>query len=38
LKNNDNILEVINKYGVAIIPNILNEEECNNVEYIRIIN
>lgn len=27
----DNILEVINKYGVAIIPNILNEEECNNM-------
>ena len=31
IATNDNILEIINKYGVAIIPNILNEEECNNM-------
>jgi len=31
ISTNDNILEIISKYGVAIIPNILNEEECNNM-------
>jgi len=24
----ENIMETINKYGVAIIPNLLNDEEC----------
>jgi len=27
----DNVKEVLNYYGVAIIPNILNEEECNDM-------
>ena len=27
----DNVLEVLKKYGVAIIPNILNENECNEM-------
>jgi len=28
IASKDNVLEVLNNYGVAIIPNILNEEEC----------
>jgi ectoine hydroxylase-related dioxygenase (phytanoyl-CoA dioxygenase family) len=27
----DNMLEMINKYGVAIIPNVLNNEECDEM-------
>lgn len=27
----ESVQEVLNKYGVAIIPNVLNDEECNNM-------
>jgi ectoine hydroxylase-related dioxygenase (phytanoyl-CoA dioxygenase family) len=27
----NNLKEIINKYGIAIIPNVLNEDECNNM-------
>lgn len=30
--NENNVLEIINKYGVAIIPNILNEDECEKMK------
>jgi len=31
IASNENVLEVLNKYGVAIIPSVLNEEECNEM-------
>ena len=31
IASKDNIIEVLNNYGVAIIPNILNNEECNEM-------
>lgn len=27
----DNVMDVINQYGVAIIPSLLNEEECDKM-------
>ena len=27
----DNVKDMLNQYGIAIIPNILNDEECNNM-------
>ena len=32
ITDNDNILDTLNKYGVAIIPNILNQQECNLIK------
>ena len=30
--DNNNLLDTLNKYGVAILPNILNEEECDTMK------
>lgn len=30
--NIDNVLDTLNKYGVAIIPNILNQQECDTIK------
>jgi hypothetical protein len=32
ITDNDNILDTLNKYTVAIIPNILNQQECNLIK------
>ena len=32
ITDNNNILETLNKYGVAIIPNILNQQECDTIK------
>ena len=32
ITNNNNILETLNKYGVMIIPNIINQQECNAIK------
>ena len=34
ITDNNNILETLNKYGVAIIPNIINQQECDAVELL----
>ena len=28
IASSDNVLEVLNTYGVAIVPSVLSEEEC----------
>jgi hypothetical protein len=33
ITDNDHILDTLNKYGAAIIPNILNQQECNLNKY-----
>jgi len=30
ITNSDNLKETLQKYGVAIIPNVINDTECNN--------
>ena len=30
--NSDNVLDTLNKYGVAIIPDILNQLECDTIK------
>ena len=32
ITDNNNILETLNKYGVAIIPNIINQQECDAIK------
>ena len=32
ITDNDNILDTLNKYGVAIIPDIINQQECDAVK------
>jgi hypothetical protein len=32
ITDNDHILDTLNKYGVAIIPDILNQQECNLIK------
>ena len=32
ITDNDHILDTLNKYGVAIIPNILNQQECDTIK------
>ena len=32
ITNSNNILDTLNKYGVAIIPDILNQQECDTIK------
>ena len=32
ITDNNNILETLTKYGVAIIPNIINQQECDAIK------
>ena len=30
----DNVMEIIERYGVAIVPNLLDDKECDKMVYL----
>jgi hypothetical protein len=36
ITDNNNVLDTLNKYGVAIIPDILNQLECDTIKQGRV--